>query len=295
MGLVALYTWDLNSLTRDWTRVPCFAWLFLTTGPPSKCQVQSFELNYPTSQAPWGCIKEISSFGRRIIVIWPPWSCISTDLAVIMCIYQLDVPAPKHLLFFVGWLSGYIQIFEQFEWKIWQGKKMVTSNLGKHTVLLFSVEEFSLIWLLWPAEPYSYCLHFPWNTMLFHASRPLHMQVILFATLTLHLFCLFSSSSAMACLKPTWPWGAVRAFLNVMVLCFPLSLPLLHRLVVVYLSVSSDYELPEAHRSLEKLYKTQVCTPGAWNKMDAWGIFAEWKNNESVMRAQKNWTLVSAL
>ena len=147
--------WDLNSLTRDWTRVPCFAWLFLTTGPPSKCQVQSFELNYPTSQAPWGCIKEISSFGRRIIVIWPPWSCISTDLAVIMCIYQLDVPAPKHLLFFVGWLSGYIQIFEQFEWKIWQGKKMVTSNLGKHTVLLFSVEEFSLIWLLWPAEPYS--------------------------------------------------------------------------------------------------------------------------------------------
>ena len=181
-----------------------------------------------------------------------------------MCIYQLDVPAPKHLLFFVGWISGYTQIFEQFEWKIWQGNQMGTSNLGKYTVLLFSVNDFSLIRLLWPAEPYStacisreiWCCFMP-------QGLSLHVQVILFGTLALPLFCLFSSSSVMASLKSTWLWGAVSAFLNFMVLCFPLSLPFPHCIVIVYLSVSSDYKLPEAHRSLEELCKTQVCTAGA--------------------------------
>ena len=81
---------------------------------------------------------------------------------------------------------------------------MGTSNLGKHTVLLFSINDFSLIRLLWPAEPYSTaCISREIPCCFMPQGLSLHVQVILFGTLTLHLFCLFSSSSVMASLKST--------------------------------------------------------------------------------------------
>lgn len=61
---------------------------------------------------------EINSFNRRIMVMWTLFFYISTDLDVIMCIYQLNVPAPKHLFLFVGWISGDIQYLTNLKGKI---------------------------------------------------------------------------------------------------------------------------------------------------------------------------------
>ena len=54
--------WDLSSLTRDWTSVPCIASRFLTTGPPGKSLV-SFLLEriLPNPSRPRLCLTAISS------------------------------------------------------------------------------------------------------------------------------------------------------------------------------------------------------------------------------------------
>ena len=165
-------------------------------------------------------------------------------------------------------------------------KKMVASNLGKYTALFLSINKSSPWSGPSALQNHTILLAFPLKHHVFHASGPFHMQDILFGTPT----PTFSSFSVLLQACPLWNlpwlWRAVSAFLNFTVLCVPLSLPLPHCIVIVYLSVFSDSELPEARRPLEGPCQIQVCAPGAWHKMKTQEIFVEWRNNEPRIRVQ---------
>ena len=53
MGLVALLTWDLSSLTRNWTWSLALEGRFLTTGPPGKSHEGASLYSCPDCPAAW--------------------------------------------------------------------------------------------------------------------------------------------------------------------------------------------------------------------------------------------------
>lgn len=124
---------------------------------------QSLDLSYITSQTRWEVQCGYKFIWHRNHVIWPPWSYISIDLGMIMCTHQLDVPASKHLLLFIDWISGDIQYLTNLKERFTRGEKIVAYTRGWYTALLLSIRslfELALFTFLFP-ENYRVLFAFP--------------------------------------------------------------------------------------------------------------------------------------
>lgn len=162
---------------------------------------------------------------------------------------------------------------------------MGTSSLGKYTVLLFSVNDFSLIWLLWPAEPCSTaCIsceipccfmpqgvytanHSVWNTQ---ASSFLPFQFFFSHGFSRGNLPDSGEQSALSELH-----GPVLPSITALTLC----------IVIVYSSVSSDYGLSQKligpwRRTFASRLKFVPLVPGTKRMLE------EYLLNERIMSLQ---------
>lgn len=206
---------------------------------------QSLDLSYITSQTRWEVQCGYKFIWHRNHVIWPPWSYISIDLGMIMCTHQLDVPASKHLLLFIDWISGDIQYLTNLKERFIRGEKIVAYTRGWYTALLLSIRSlFELVPIYFPLlfpENYKVLFAFPlkhcavWCLWAFscasHSIWNTHSSSFLPFPFSLLQVCLLWSS--------LWLWRAFSVFLNFIALCFLLSLSLPYCVVTVYLSVFS--------------------------------------------------------